>query len=78
MSSETISQSLKKAIKAYPGNQHALAAASGVDAAVISRFMNGHRSLTLRSADALGVVLGLELKAARPARRRRKAKKKKE
>ena len=75
---ETISQSLKKAIKAYPGNQHALAAASGVDGAVISRFMNGHRSLTLGSADALGVVLGLELKAARPARKRRKAKKKKE
>ena len=73
MSSETISGSLKKAIKAYPGSQYALAAASGVDGAVISRFMNGHRSLTLGSADALGVVLGLELKASRPARKRRKA-----
>ena len=76
MSIETISGSLKKAIKSYPGSQYALAAASGVDGAVISRFMNGHRSLTLGSADALGVVLGLTLKPARAAKERRKLKKK--
>ena len=82
MSIETISASLQKAINAYPGSRNSLASSSGVDGAVISRFMNGERSLTLGSADALAATLGLELQPAQPVRptnrsvaKRRKAKK---
>ena len=42
-------------------SQRQLAALAGVDPAQICYFMQGKRSLTLRSAEKITAVLGLEL-----------------
>lgn len=48
---------------------HALARASGVNSAVVGRFLKGQRDVTLTTAEKLCRALGLEL---RPTRRRKK------
>lgn len=74
----TISEQLKSAISEYGDTPYALAKASGVSQAALSRFINGERGLTLDSVEKLCEVLGLELqpagqvkapKAPRPAKR---------
>lgn len=49
---------------------YAIARDSGVNSAVVGRFIKGERDVTLTTAEKLCRTLGLEL---RPARRRRKA-----
>ncbi len=48
---------------------YALARDSGVNSAVVGRFLKGQRDVTLATAERLCRALGLEL---RPTRRRRK------
>lgn len=57
----TISEQLKAAINGYAGTPYALALASGVSQAALSRFLSGERGLTLDSVDKLCTTLGLEL-----------------
>ena len=73
---KTISQTLRDAVRDCPHNYTELARLSGVDISVISRFVNEQRSPTARTSDKLAVALRLELRPARPVKKRRKAKKK--
>jgi len=63
---------LRQAMADSGMSQHQLAALSGIDPAQISYFMSGKRSLTLRSAEKITALLGLELK---PVKGRAKSKK---
>jgi transcriptional regulator with XRE-family HTH domain len=65
---------LRQAMADSDMSQRQLAALSGVDPAQISYFMQGKRSLTLRSAERIAGVLGLEL---RPAKGKAKSAKRK-
>lgn len=52
---------LRRAMADSGMSQRQLAALSGIDPAQVSYFMAGKRSLTLRSAEKITAVLGLEL-----------------
>jgi transcriptional regulator with XRE-family HTH domain len=52
---------LRQAMADSSISQRQLAALAGVDPAQICYFMQGKRSLTLRSAEKITAVLGLEL-----------------
>ena len=60
---------MKKAIDKSGMNRSQLGESSGVDPAQISYFMSGQRSLTLKSAEKIADVLGLEL-APKKSRKR--------
>ncbi|MFG0318028.1 MAG: helix-turn-helix domain-containing protein [Planctomycetota bacterium JB042] len=62
---------LRQAIAAYP-SRNLLARESGVDKGAISRFVNGHSTLTLETVDKLVPVLGLKLVDEKQGRRPRK------
>lgn len=57
----TISEELKKAILKTKRTRYAIAVGSGVDHAVLRRFMSGERDIKLKTADQLAKFLGLEL-----------------
>ena len=56
-----ISDQLRRAISKSGETYYALAQRTGVDAVVISRFVNGERDLRLETAAKLAAGLGLEL-----------------
>jgi plasmid maintenance system antidote protein VapI len=57
----TLSEQLRERIAASRLSPYELAAASGVDRSVLSRFLTGKRSLTLDTVDKLAAVLNLRL-----------------
>jgi transcriptional regulator with XRE-family HTH domain len=59
--SERFTEQLKKAIDASGMTRYAIAKASGVDQAILSRFMRGQQGLTSDSIDKLCDALGLSL-----------------
>lgn len=61
MPQQSIGDALRVAIRRDPRNQNELAAESGVDASVLSRFMSGQRSPTLDTANRVCRVLRLRL-----------------
>ncbi len=67
----TISQTLRQAIESSGRTAHEIGQASGVNHAVILRFLSGERSLRLDTADKLAAVLGV---SATLAKRSSKAK----
>ena len=58
---KTISEQLREAIAKSGLSPYELAEASGVDRSVLSRFLNGRRSITLETLDRLADVLKLRL-----------------
>jgi len=56
-----ISEELKKAILSSKKTKYAIAVGSGIDHAVLRRFLNGERDIKLKTADQLASFLGLEL-----------------
>jgi ribosome-binding protein aMBF1 (putative translation factor) len=56
-----ICDQLRRAISKSGETYYALAQRSGVDAVVISRFVNSERDLRLETAEKLAAALGLEL-----------------
>jgi len=67
--SKSIEQQLQAAIKRDGRTLYELQKASGVDRGVLSRFIAGERTITLRTAGRIAKVLGLELKPNRKLRR---------
>ena len=61
----TITDQLRRAIRASGKSRYWLSGESGVDKAALSRFMAGKATLTLPSLDRLAEVLGLELRKKR-------------
>jgi len=66
----TITEGLRRAIRESGLTRYAIAKASGVTEAALSRFMAGKSGLTTGTLDRLAGVLGLEI----VARKRRKGK----
>ena len=60
---------LRKAIKESGLTPYRIATDANVDRAIMTRFVNGDRGLTLDTASRIAEFLGLEL---RPARKRNK------
>ena len=58
---KTISEQLREAIGKSSLSAYELAEAAGVDRSVLSRFLNGKRSITLETFDRLAEVLKLRL-----------------
>jgi plasmid maintenance system antidote protein VapI len=58
---KTISEQLRDLIAKSDLSAYELAEASGVDRSVLSRFINGKRSITLDTVDRLAEVLKLRL-----------------
>jgi plasmid maintenance system antidote protein VapI len=69
MSTMTMTETLRKAVRTSGQSMYAIAAAAGLTRPSLSRFMAETQSLRLDMADKLAAYLGLEL---RPAARRRK------
>ena len=65
----TLTETIRETIKRDGWSTYALANDSGVSRPQIVRFINGTRTLTLPNADKLCVVLGLELRLVRRARK---------
>jgi hypothetical protein len=57
----SISDELRAAIKASELSRYAISQATGIDQAVLSRFVAGKRGLSLESVDAIGKLLELTL-----------------
>jgi Helix-turn-helix len=57
----TISGQLRNVIEASAMTREAIAQASGVSVSVISRFMAGERTITLKTVDRLAAALELRL-----------------
>jgi Helix-turn-helix len=57
----TISDQLKKAIKASGRTAYAIGQQAGVDPGVITRFVNGERTLRLETVDRIAAALDLRL-----------------
>ncbi len=67
-----IDEQLRAALAESKLSAYALAKESGVDAAVLSRFLSGERDITLGTAAKLAHVLGLTLVAESPKTKRRR------
>lgn len=61
----TISGQLREAIERSGESRYAIAQATGVNQAALSRFVRGQSGLTSDSIDKLAAYLGLELTAAK-------------
>jgi hypothetical protein len=61
---------IRAACKGYSESLYALSKESGVDQGQLRRFVAGQQSIGLTTAEKLGRVLGIELKA--PKQRRKK------
>ena len=68
-----LTQQLRKAMKDSKQSRYAIAKGSGVDYAVVSRFLDGISDIRLSTAGRLAEYLDLELKPARKAKKRRKS-----
>lgn len=60
-----LNEQLRKAIKASGLTPYRIATDAGVDRAVMTRFVNGDRGLTLDTASRITEYLGLELRPLR-------------
>lgn len=58
---ETLSEALRAAIRASGRGVNELGDAAGVGGGIVSRFVRGERSVTLRVADRIAAELGLVL-----------------
>lgn len=56
-----LSERLRKAVLTSKKTRYAIAVGSGVDHAVLRRFMRGERDIKLATAEHLAEYLGLEL-----------------
>jgi transcriptional regulator with XRE-family HTH domain len=56
-----LSERLRKAVLSSKKTRYAIAVGSGVDHAVLRRFMRGERDIKLTTAEHLAEYLGLEL-----------------
>ena len=61
---QTFADQIRAAAKRY-GTPYALARDSGVNSAVVGRFLKGERDVTLTTAEKLCNALGLELRPKR-------------
>lgn len=57
-----LSEQLKKAVKRCKKTRYRIAVDSGVDHAVLRRFMTGERDIKLQTAERLATYLKLKLK----------------
>lgn len=57
----SLSEQLRKAILSSKKTRYAIAIGSGVDHAVLRRFIRGERDIKLKTAESLADYLGLEL-----------------
>jgi transcriptional regulator with XRE-family HTH domain len=58
----SIVNQLRRAIKRSGETQYAISKATGVDQSVLSRFLRGERTISLKTAAGLCKHLGLELR----------------
>lgn len=65
----SLSETLRKAVLTSKKTRYAIAIGSGVDHAVLRRFMRKERDIKLSTAEHLAEFLGLELTKKRKARR---------
>ncbi len=65
-SPKTLTEQLRAAVKNCGMTLGELRAATGIDRAALSRFINGHRGVSMEAMDALGVLLGLRIVANKP------------
>lgn len=61
-----IEEQLRAAIRAAPLTPYRIAEQAGVNRSVLTRFLNGERSMTLENAAKVAKVLGLQLTAIAP------------
>jgi hypothetical protein len=64
----SLSEHLRKAILSSKKTKYAIAVGSGVDHAVLRRFLRGERDIKLKTAESLADYLGLELTKKRSKR----------
>ncbi len=62
-SDKSVSEALRRAIRAYPASLNEKARLSGVDVGLLCRFLQG-RSMTTANVDKVASWLGLELRPA--------------
>ncbi len=55
-------ETIRRCIKADGRSLYRLAIDTGISVAILQRFMSGERGITLKTADKLCKVLGLELR----------------
>ena len=65
-----LSDQLRQAIRESKHSRYAIWKATGIDQAVLSHFLAGHRGMSLESLDTLGEFLHLELHVAKPTGKR--------
>ena len=68
-----LSERLRKAILTSKQSRYAIAIGSGVDHAVLRRFVHGERDITLYTAEQLADYLGLEFSQKKPRKSKKKA-----
>jgi hypothetical protein len=66
-----LTDQLRRAIETAEKSRYRIALEAKIDHATLSRFMHGKGGLSMEGLDRLGEVLGLELKAKGPARKRK-------
>jgi transcriptional regulator with XRE-family HTH domain len=69
----TLSETLRKAVIASKKTRYAVAVGSGVDHAVLRRFMRKERDIKLSTAEHLADFLGLEFRKRRTSSTKKKA-----
>ncbi|MDA1052112.1 MAG: helix-turn-helix transcriptional regulator [Planctomycetota bacterium] len=62
-SPDSLSETLKRAIRDSDQSEYQIAKSSGVSQIVISRFLSGERDIRMATADRLAIALGLKLGA---------------
>lgn len=67
----TFTEALIKAIEASTETRYAIAVGSGVDHAVLRRFMRRERDIKLQTADKLASYLGIKTTLLRAKRKRK-------
>lgn len=63
----TIDESLRAAVESSGLTAYAVAKASGVSQGVLSRWLRGERDITLRTADRIAAVVGVQVNIKPPA-----------
>ena len=62
---ETLIDGVRRAVRESGMSQNAVARATGMDKAAVSRFVNSKRGLSMDSLNALGTVLKLRIEKGR-------------
>lgn len=65
MPPESFSNQIRKLIDSSEKSRYRIAIETGIDHAVLSRFMNGKGGLSMSSLDALAELLGWEIRASK-------------